>query len=66
MNLPPGSSNDRRTVPRHIRDAEHHPWENGAVAPDQAEAPRRRPKLWIVLALLAVFAGAWVAISSTH
>ena len=66
MNLPSGDSKDRRTLPRHIRDGEHDSWEDASATSEQPKLPRRRPNLWILLALLAVFIGAWVAIRSSR
>jgi len=60
MSLPPDSANDRRSVPRHIRDGEHHAWEDGSLAHEDRGAAWRRPALWVLLAVLAaLFAGAW-------
>jgi len=55
MDLPPTSANDRRAVPRHMRDGEHHEWDEAAAG----QAPRRRAALWILLAALAIAAGLW-------
>jgi len=60
MSLPPDSANDRRAVPRHIRDGEHDSWEDGSIVQEDRAAAWRRPALWILLAVLAaLFAGAW-------
>ena len=58
MNPPPTSANERRAVPRHMRDGEHHEWDEAAAAKAGGE-PRRRPLLWILVAALAVVAGLW-------
>ena len=60
MNLPSEPSNERRAVPRHIRDGEHRDLEDTIA--EKVEMPRRRPGLWILLALAAVVVGAWVAL----
>jgi hypothetical protein len=60
MNLPPEPSNERRAVPRHIRDGEHRDLEDTLA--EKVEMPRRRPGLWILLALAAVAVGAWIAL----
>jgi uncharacterized protein HemX len=62
MKLPPQTSNDtsneRRAVPRHIRDAEHEPLE-AEQSPDQG-TPGRRLRLWILLVVAAaLIAGLW-------
>jgi hypothetical protein len=57
MNLPP---NERRAVPRHIRDGEHEGWHDAAEAAS-GRAPRRRFRLWIFLvAAAALIAGLWL------
>ena len=58
MDLPPASANERRAVPRHMRDGEHHEWEE-AAAGEAGRAARRRPALWMLLAALAILAGLW-------
>jgi hypothetical protein len=61
MKLPPQSSNDtneRRAVPRHIRDGEHEPVE-ADVSSDQG-TPGRRLRLWLLLVVVAaLIAGLW-------
>ena len=62
MKLPPqtstDASNDRRAVPRHIRDAEHEPLE-AELSPDQG-TPARRVRLWLYLVVVAaLIAGLW-------
>ncbi len=58
MDLPPTSANERRAVPRHMRDGEHHEWDDAAGA-EAGRAPRRRPLLWMALAALAIVALLW-------
>jgi hypothetical protein len=56
MNLPP---DERRAMPRHIRDGEHHGWHE-AGDPAIGRAPRRRFRLWVFLLAVAVLiAGLW-------
>jgi len=55
MDLPP--ANDRRAVPRHIRDAEHDSWHDEPAGPETAG---RRMRLWVYLAAIAALAtGLW-------
>jgi len=61
MNLPPAPSNERRAVPRHIRDGEHTELEDSV---EKVAESRRRPNLWILLAVVAVAIGAWIAFRS--
>ena len=60
MNLPPGSTNDRRHLPRHIRDGEHEMWQDaGETTAGSASRPRRwRMLAWVVL-VAALVAGLW-------
>ena len=58
MDLPPTSANERRAVPRHMRDGEHVPWDEAAAA-EGGQAPRRRPALGLLLDALAILAGLW-------
>ena len=60
MNLPPTSANDRRAVPRHMRDGEHHEWDDAATAEDgRARLQRLAP--WILgLVVLAGIAAWWL------
>ena len=53
MNLPPAPGNDRRAVPRHIRDAEHDAWRDVPAGPENQETAGRRARLWIYLAAIA-------------
>jgi hypothetical protein len=53
MNLPPDSPNERRAVPRHIRDGEHEMWQDAAETAARAEGSGRR---WRVLVYVAVVA----------
>jgi len=62
MKLPPQTSNDtrndRRAVPRHIRDAEHELLEPELSA--EQGTPGRRLRLWILLVVVAaLIAGLW-------
>jgi hypothetical protein len=64
MSLPGETSNDRRAVPRHIRDGEHDMLDE---AMRHAPAPRRAARagllLWICVAVLAAGAvGLWIAL----
>jgi hypothetical protein len=60
MNLPPDSPNDRRAVPRHIRDGEHELWQDAAEAAPGAGNPGRRWRLLLyAAALVALAAGLW-------
>ena len=63
MNLPPSSkepSSERRAVPRHIRDGEHDGWHDTGEPSSGEPAPGRRPRLWIVLVVVAaLIAGLW-------
>jgi len=59
MDLPPGSPNERRHLPRHIRDGEHEPWHDAAEAAATGNPGRRwRMLLYVVLIAVAV-AGLW-------
>ena len=61
MNQPPGSSNDRRHLPRHIRDGEHEMWHD---AGDAGAGTPSGTRLWRLLVYLvvaaAVIAGLWL------
>jgi hypothetical protein len=62
MNLPPRSSkespDERRSVPRHIRDGEHELLETELSA--EPGTPGRGLRLWIVLVVIAaLIAGLW-------
>jgi hypothetical protein len=63
MNLPPPAPNEadeRRAVPRHIRDGEHDGWQD-AVEPAAGAAPGRRFRLWVVLLVIAAaITGLWL------
>lgn len=62
MSLPGETSNDRRAVPRHIRDGEHDMLDEtmGREPP-----PGRRMWLWIyVVVLLAGGFGLWITLRS--
>jgi hypothetical protein len=66
MNLPPEPKDDRRAVPRHIRDGEHDMLEDTLGSnPAVAAAPGRRSRLWIYIAVvLAAGAGLWFMLSA--
>ena len=64
MNLPPqtsnGTANERRAVPRHIRDGEHGPLHEAGELSPGPRTRRRRPRLWMILAVVAaLIAGLW-------
>ena len=61
MDLPPRSPNERRHLPRHIRDGEHEAWHDAAdAAANAGNAGRRwRVLLYVVLVAVAV-AGLWL------
>jgi hypothetical protein len=70
MNLPPREKEDRRTVPRHLRDSEHDM--SGAApgagtrAEDASDSGRRvRGWVYIVLAALVVAMSLWIGLSAT-
>ena len=63
MNLPGEPANDRRSVPRHIRDGEHDSFEDTMSGLPPAKAARGRWLLiWLVVAALAVGLVAWFAL----
>ncbi len=52
------NTNERRAVPRHIRDGEHEPVE-ADVSSDQG-TPGHRLRLWLLLVVVAaLIAGLW-------
>lgn len=60
MDLPPGSTNERRHLPRHIRDGEHEMWHDAAEGAANAGNPGRRWRVLVYLILAAaVIAGLW-------
>lgn len=64
MNLPPDSPNERRAVPRHIRDGEHDMWHDVLEAAPGAGNPRRRRRVLVYLgaaflAMAALVLGLW-------
>jgi len=59
MNLPPGSSNERRHLPRHIRDGEHEMLHEVAEGAASATPGRRWRLLVYVVLIAAVVAGLW-------
>lgn len=61
MNLPPDSPNDRRAVPRHIRDGEHEMWQDAAETAAGAAGPRRRWRVLVfVVVVAALVLGLWL------
>jgi len=67
MNLPPDSSreptNDRRSVPRHIRDGEHDSFEDTMAGIPPASGPRLVTVLVCIAAVLVAAFGAWFALA---
>ena len=67
MDLPPDLSreptNDRRSVPRHIRDGEHDSLEDTMAGMPPASGPRLVTVLICIAAALAVAFGAWIALA---
>jgi hypothetical protein len=60
MDLPPGSSNERRHLPRHIRDGEHEPWQDAGDTAANAARPGRRWRIWVWVVLVAALVlGLW-------
>lgn len=66
MSLPGEPDNDRRAVPRHLRDSEHEKLsDTGAFGQRAADAVPRMRRVWIALALsVALAAAAWFWFSS--
>ena len=64
MNLPSNPDEDRRTVPRHLRDSEHEKLSDTGVFGQRAEdAASRKGWIWVAVALsvaLAVAAWFWL------
>jgi hypothetical protein len=63
MNLPDEPGNDRRAVPRHLRDSEHDVTSSSGIFGQRAGdalSRRRRGWLLITLALGAALALAWL------
>jgi hypothetical protein len=62
---PDEPANDRRTVPRHLRDSEHEKLSDSAVSGRRAEdADPRKGRVWLALALVVALAFAgWFWIS---
>jgi len=55
MSLPPDSANDRRAVPRHIRDGEHDMWRDGlGEVPAGPHRPAYMIRLWIGVGALVI------------
>jgi hypothetical protein len=63
MNLPGGPTNDRRAVPRHIRDGEHDSWEDTMAGKPAGKAGVLRLVLISVAVALAVGFGVWLALA---
>jgi hypothetical protein len=62
MTQPEQPANDRRSVPRHIRDAEH---DMSRDLPAGQETAGRHSRLWIWLAVaLALGTGLWFVLST--
>ena len=60
MNLPPGSPNDRRHLPRHIRDGEHEAWHEAGEGAAGPGSPGRRWRVLVyVVLIVALVAGLW-------
>jgi hypothetical protein len=59
MNLPGEPTNDRRAVPRHIRDGEHDSWEDTMAGVPAGKAAPLRMVLICVAVALAAGLGAW-------
>jgi hypothetical protein len=60
MDLPPGSSKERRHLPRHIRDGEHEPWQDAGEAAANAARPRSRWRVLVYVVLIAALVvGLW-------
>jgi hypothetical protein len=58
MNLPP-AKDERRAVPRHIRDGEHDMLEETSSF-SEGGAPARRARIWLYLAAVAALGiGIW-------
>jgi len=69
MNLPPKAGEDRRLVPRHLRDSEH---DLPGVAPGSGTRAEdadgsRRMRVWVyaVLAALLVATTLWIGLAAT-
>jgi hypothetical protein len=60
MNLPPDSPNERRAVPRHIRDGEHDMLHDAVEAGPRAENAGRRWRVVVYLVeAVALVLGLW-------
>jgi hypothetical protein len=68
MKLPPSSREDRRTVPRHLRDSEHDMTGAapgaGARADDTGGSRRLRGWVYVLLAALVVVMSLWIGLSA--
>jgi hypothetical protein len=58
MNAPEHSGNDRRAVPRHLRDGENDLLSSTGVFGQRSEDAVRRRGIWVLVVLVAVAAGA--------
>ncbi len=69
MNLPVEPANDRRAVPRHLRDVEHEPAPetagSGARSKDVPVRRRARGALLLVVAGTALAAAVWLGTTAT-
>jgi hypothetical protein len=69
MNLPPSTREDRRLVPRHLRDSEHD--QSGAApgsgtrAEDADNSRRMRAWVYAVIAALVVATTLWIGLAAT-
>ena len=68
MNLPPKSGDDRRRVPRHLRDSEHDmsgaaPG-SGTRAEDADNGRRMRAWVYAVIAALVVATSLWIGLAA--
>lgn len=62
MNMPGEPPNDRRAVPRHIRDGEHDSFEDTMAGVPAGGSGRSRLMWMLVAVALAGLAGAWFAL----
>jgi hypothetical protein len=68
MNLPPSTREDRRTVPRHLRDSEHDITDMapgaGMRGEDAGGSRRLRGWVYVALAALVVAMSLWIGLSA--
>ncbi len=58
--MKPPQDQERRAVPRHIRDAEHDAWGDVPAAADDPQTAGRRLRPWVYLAVIAALGlGLW-------